>query len=128
METIALEHTGPTPGRETPSLTAGNLHVNLEQYQASVAGSRVTLTYQEFELLRLLAEGRDRILSFDALIDELWHGSSIGTRRRLGVVICRLRAKLSGLWPYRIETVRSRGYGLTVGTGATGGGSASQAD
>ena len=117
MGAIAVETREPTATREATALTAGNLHVDLEQYQAFVSGTPVVLTYQEFELLRLLIAGRDRILSFDDLIEQLWHGSAVGTRRRLGVVICRLRAKLAHSWPYRIQTVRSRGYGLTVPAG-----------
>jgi len=99
---------------EAAALTAGNLHVDLEQYRAFVGETAVELTYHEFELLRLLVAGRDRILSYDELIEQLWRGSAAGNRKRLGVVICRLRAKLSALWPYRIKTVRSRGYGLTT--------------
>ena len=117
MGVTAVQPREPTATRDAPALTAGNLHVDLEQYQAFVSGTPVTLTYQEFELLRLLVAGRDRIVSFDDLIEQLWHGSNAGTRRRLGVVICRLRAKLSNSWPYRIQTVRSRGYGLTVPAG-----------
>lgn len=102
---------------EAKDLTAGNLRVDVERYQAFVGEAPVTLTYQEFELLSILVKGRDRIMSFDDLIGQIWHESSEGTRRRLGVVICRLRAKISGTWPYRIQTVRGRGYGLTSAAG-----------
>jgi DNA-binding response OmpR family regulator len=114
--------TRPQQDRATgaaPALTAGNLRVDVEQYRAFVSEATVTLTYQEFELLRILVRGRDRILAFDDLIAQLWPGNPSGMRRSLGVVICRLRAKLSASWPYRIHTVRNRGYGLIVPPGAT---------
>ena len=96
------------------AVPAGNILVDVARYQASVGNRPVVLTYQEFELLRLLVGRLDRIVPFDELVDGLWHGDPVGTRRRLRVVVCRLRAKLDGAQPYRIETVRARGYGLTV--------------
>jgi DNA-binding response OmpR family regulator len=108
-----LRAEGPGTG-EALDLIAGNIHVDLAAYRAYVAGVSVQLTYQEFELLRLLVTRRDRIVPFDELIEDLWHGAQISTKRRLGVVICRLRAKLTNSRPYRIETIRGRGYGLVV--------------
>ncbi len=103
----------PAPDDAT-TLSAGNVRVDVARYQALVAGRPISLTYQEFELLRLLLGKPDRILSYDELMRGLWHGRGVGTRRRLGVVVCRLRAKLGGSEPYHIETVRGRGYGLTA--------------
>lgn len=102
------------PLRNDGSLSAGNLSIDLDQYLVLIGDAPVDLTYQEFELLRLLFEGRDRILSYDELTSGLWNGHSADARRRLGVVVCRLRAKLDATWPYHIQTVRSRGYGLTL--------------
>ena len=118
MTAIAMRLTNlGDSGEAQKSLSAGNIHIDAGRYQAFVGGSPVMLTYQEFELLWLLVAGRDRILSSDELIEQLWHNPGSDARSRLGVVICRLRAKLSKSWPYRIETIRSRGYGLTVPAG-----------
>jgi DNA-binding response OmpR family regulator len=106
------------PPSEPSILSAGNIHASMARYQASVAGKPIDLTYKEFELLRLLLSSPDRILSYDDLVRVLWPEGGQGARLRLGVVVCRLRAKLAGSHPYRIQTVRHRGYGLT----ATGGG------
>ncbi len=110
--------TDDAPPQEDGPLSAGNLRVDLDQYQVLIGDAAVELTYQEFELLRLLVDGRDRILSYDELISGLWNGPAAEARRRLGVVVCRLRAKLGASWPYQIQTVRNRGYGLTA-TSAT---------
>ena len=98
-------------------LTAGNLRVDVAMYRAFVADQPVELTYQEFELLRLLVTNRDRIVSYNELVEAIWPGEKSVRHRRLGVAVCRLRARLAGSWPYRIQTVRSRGYGLTVPAG-----------
>jgi DNA-binding response OmpR family regulator len=103
-----------TPPEQGSNLSAGNIRASVALYQAWVGGKQVDLTYKEFELLRFLLSNPDRILSYDDLVDVLWPQGGPGVRRRLGVVVCRLRAKLAGSWPYRIQTVRHRGYGLTA--------------
>ena len=92
--------------------SAGNVSVNLASYRATVADEPVELTYLEFELLRLFVSQRDHILPYEELARALWGSTGRSERRHLGVVVCRLRAKLAASWPYRIETVRGRGYGL----------------
>lgn len=117
----------PTDGRsfdealeEAAVLSAGNLRIDVGMFRAFVGERPVELTYLEFELLRLLASKPGRILSYDEIVATIWHGNVADMRRRLGVVICRLRAKTAGLAPFRIQTVRGRGYGL-VAPIATGG-------
>ena len=104
--------TGSRPSDEAPAMSAGNVRLDVARYQAFVAEKPLTLTYQEFELLRLLVGKPNRIVQYDELIEGIWKNHEEGSRRRLGVVICRLRAKLSASEPYHIRTVRSRGYGL----------------
>jgi DNA-binding response OmpR family regulator len=104
--------TGLRRSEEDPALSAGNVRVDIGRFQAFVDDRPVPLTYQEFELLRLLVGQPNRIIHYDELIEGLWQGTGVGSRRRLGVVVCRLRAKLSASRPYHIRTVRSRGYGL----------------
>ena len=104
----------PTTNGDIGSATAGSIRLDLRGYRAFVNEKPVALSFQEFELLRLLASNPDRIISYDELVRALWGEVAAGSRRRLSVVICRLRAKLAGARPYNIETVRGRGYGLTV--------------
>jgi DNA-binding response OmpR family regulator len=108
---------GTTPGKDgvdgpEQTLQIGNVSVDLATFKAFVEVSPVNLTFQEFELLRYLADSRDRVVSFDALSSLLWGSPGPKHKRRLNVVVCRLRNKLRGSHPYRLETVRGRGYGL----------------
>jgi two-component system response regulator RegX3 len=114
MTATALKFRGSPPSDEAAILSAGSVHVDLAHYQAFVGGRPVALTYQEFELLRLLLARPDRIIPYDELLLALWGSTSGLLRRRLGVAVCRLRAKLGTFRPYRIQTVRGRGYGLTL--------------
>jgi DNA-binding response OmpR family regulator len=98
--------------REATSVTVGNIAVDLSTYRVSVGSQPANLSYQEFELLRLLAASPDRVASFAALSGFLWGTQGRRENRRLNVLVCRLRSKLAGSAPYRLETVRGRGYGL----------------
>ena len=93
-------------------LQAGNLVLNFATYGVTLNGVAIALTYQEFELLKLLVEQAGRIVSNELLTKAFWDESGRKEVRRLSVLVCRLRAKTAGSWPFRIETVRGRGYGL----------------
>jgi DNA-binding response OmpR family regulator len=96
--------------------------MNLDTYSVQVSGVPVDLTFHEFELLRLLGQSADRVINYDQLCEEIWHGSGSRLRPRLNVVVCRLRNKLAASFPYHLETVRRRGYGLLKSAaGAYGG-------
>jgi DNA-binding response OmpR family regulator len=90
----------------------GNVALNPANYRVTVGGQRVDLTYHEFDLLRLLASQADRVVDFRELAQALWTAAGHREIRRLNVLAFRLRAKLAGSEPYRIETVRGRGYGF----------------
>jgi DNA-binding response OmpR family regulator len=93
-------------------LVFGNVRVNLNTFGVLVKDTAVNLTFFEFELLHLLCREVDRIIHYDELCHALWQSIGRKERRRLSVAICRLRVKLEASWPYRVETVRGRGYGF----------------
>lgn len=99
------------------ALQLGNLNIDFATYKVTVDTVNANLTFQEFELLRHLADLRDRVVSFDVLSEQLWGSTGPKETRRLNVLVFRLRSKLSNSQPYRLETVRGRGYGLLNGTG-----------
>jgi two-component system response regulator VicR len=103
-------------GAPDPVFELGNLRIDLGSYEVTVGGRPVSLTHQEFELLVMLAREAGRIQAYETLGQALWRSEGENSLRRLNVAICRLRAKLAGSRPYRIETVRRRGYGLLAKT------------
>jgi DNA-binding response OmpR family regulator len=93
-------------------LSIGNIELDLSTFRVSVGTRPANLSYQEFEMLRYLAGFPDRVASFAALSGFLWGTQGQKENRRLNVLVCRLRGKLADSAPYRLETVRGRGYGL----------------
>ena len=93
-------------------LPLGNVYLDLNTFEVWLDDDLISVTYLEFELLRLLASSLDRILPLDDLTQGLWHESGHIYVRRLNVMVCRVRSKLEHSTPYRLITVRGRGYGL----------------
>ena len=90
----------------------GPLLVNTERHEVLLENRPVTLTVKEYELLLLLATGRDRVLTREAIVDAVWGADYYGGERTVDVHIRRLRAKLPAIAPC-IETVHGVGYRFT---------------
>ena len=88
----------------------GPLVLNLETYQAAVAGRSLDLTYMEYELLRFLAARPGKVFTRETLLSRVWGYEYYGGARTVDVHIRRLRAKLGEEHAHLIQTVRSVGY------------------
>jgi DNA-binding response OmpR family regulator len=88
----------------------GELTINLETYQAAVAGRALDLTYMEYELLRFFAANPGRVLTRETLLSRVWGYEYYGGARTVDVHVRRLRAKLGEEHAHLIHTVRSVGY------------------
>src|SRR6266550_5284640 len=95
-----------------PRLIAGNLCIDCEAHTAAIDGRALNLTHQEFELLRRLVRRRDEVVDRGQLSLALWGNAGPREFKRLTVVVSHLREKLAYASPYRIESVRFRGYGF----------------
>ena len=88
----------------------GPLVLNLETYQASVAGRPLSLTFMEYELLKFLATHPGKVFTRETLLSRVWGYEYYGGARTVDVHIRRLRAKLGEEHANVISTVRSVGY------------------
>lgn len=112
------------PGRagrsEQPSVAVGDCRLDLEAHRLlGPDGAEVPLTAMEFELLRVLAERPNRVLSRNQLMD-LAHDRNQGEDdRSIDIRIARLRRKLERdpAKPEIIRTVRGTGYVFSPGSG-----------
>lgn len=97
---------------EPAIISFGPLSLNVETYQAVVAGRSLDLTYMEYELLRFLAAQPGKVFSREILLSEVWGYDYYGGARTVDVHIRRLRSKLGEEHASLIATVRSVGYRL----------------
>lgn len=107
-----LRHRLRRAGNESvaPRIEHGGLSMNLETYQASIAGRVMDLTYMEYELLRFLATNPNRVFTRETLLSRVWGYEYYGGARTVDVHVRRLRAKLGEEHAHLIQTVRSVGY------------------
>jgi DNA-binding response OmpR family regulator len=88
----------------------GELTLNLETYQAAIAGRPLDMTYMEYELLKFLAQNPGKVFTREMLLSRVWGYEYYGGARTVDVHVRRLRAKLGEEHASLIQTVRSVGY------------------
>ena len=91
-------------------LSIGELTIDLERYDVSVAGRRVALTYKEFQLLVLLASNPGRVYTREALLSQVWGYDYLGGTRTVDVHVRRLRSKVESPGRAFVETIWNVGY------------------
>ena len=94
----------------TQLLKAGDLSIDLERYEVTVAGRKVELTYKEFQLLVLLASNPGRVYSRESLLSQVWEYDFLGGTRTVDVHVRRLRSKIEAPDRSFIETIYLVGY------------------
>ena len=109
---VALrKHASGPAQEEAVLLSAGPLVMDVDRHQVAVAGQPVDLTKREFDLLRCLLEHRGRVLSREALLDNVWGFDFVGETNSVDVYIRFLRSKIDEAFGLKlIHTVRGVGY------------------
>lgn len=103
-----------TEESDTPSEhTLGSLYVCPSKHIVKVDGQNVSLTLKEFEMLCLLLDNHDIVLTRDQILNRVWGYSFDGESRTVDVHIRTLRQKLGPAGDY-IETVRGIGYKIST--------------
>jgi DNA-binding response OmpR family regulator len=104
-----LRRTERREDEELAPLVFGEIEIDRARHVARVRGEPVHLTAKEFALLVALAEANGRVLSRQALLENVWGYSYAEGTRTVDVHVRRLREKLPGLAD-RLITVKSLGY------------------
>ena len=94
------------------ALRFGTLTIDPANRQVLLSGDSIALSTADFDLLWELATHAGQIMDRDALLKNLRGVSYDGMDRSVDVAVSRLRKKLldSATEPYRIKTVRNKGY------------------
>ena len=103
-----LRRTG-APAPDETLVRIGDLAIDLDRHQVTVANEQVVLTTTEFKLLHILAERRGRLQSRDTLLKDVWGYAYVGDTRTVDTHVTRLRTKLGAMGDL-IKTVRGFGY------------------
>ncbi len=95
-----------------PSLRVGDLAIDRDAHEATLAGAPVRLTPLEYDLLLTLAEAPHVAFSRRQLIDRIWGPAWIGDEHVVDVHVANLRRKLGddSAQPRFVRTIRGVGY------------------
>lgn len=93
---------------EDSEYKCGVLEIYWDRHEVYADGKEASLTFKEFELLRMLVEHAGIVLPREKLLDSIW-GLGERENRTLDVHVRTLRAKLGEAGAY-IQTVRGVGY------------------
>lgn len=106
---------------EPDKIEIGDLLIDMNRHEVSLAGEILPLTLKEFELLKLLALNANKVLSREYLIEQVWGYDFAGEGRTVDVHIHWLREKIEkdANTPIRIQTVRGVGYRFERRIGAS---------
>src|SRR4029079_12026383 len=86
----------------------GDVVVNRDAHEVTVAGEPVELTAKEFDLLAFFMANAGVVVSRDLLLDRVWGQEYPGGTRTVDVHVAQLRRKLGR--PNLIRTFRGAGY------------------
>ena len=106
----ALRRLGPGTGTgsENQILAFRHMRIDLGARRVTMDGHPIELTAVEFDLLKVLAEGRGRVLTREQLLEAVWGGTYYGEMRVVDVHLGHIRQKLGS--QHIIATVRGVGY------------------
>ncbi len=96
---------------ERAGVSAGGVSLDADAHTVTAGGQRITLTYKEFELLRLFMVHPGTAFTREQLMERVWGTDYCGETRTVDMHIRTLRQKL-GEYGEMIETVRGVGYRL----------------
>ena len=97
-----------------PVVAVGDLRIDIPDRTVTVAGEPVQLTPNEFELLRLFAQHRGKLLTHKTILREVWGPAYDAESHYLHVYVSQLRRKLERdpTRPRYILTEPGAGYRL----------------
>ncbi|MTI66492.1 MAG: response regulator transcription factor [Firmicutes bacterium] len=92
-------------------ITIDDIIIDSEKHEVTKGNNKLELTLKEFELLKILADNRGKVLSRNFLLDEVWGYDYYGGTRTVDVHIRHIRKKIEDRNNKKyIETVRGIGY------------------
>jgi DNA-binding response OmpR family regulator len=113
---MSLTSPVPIKQRSHEVLDLGDAQIDFTSMEARRSGTAVTLTTQEFKLLKYLAASAGRVVSREELLNEVWGYQSYPSTRTVDNHVLRLRQKLEPDpgEPLFLLTMHGAGYKLVL--------------
>ena len=91
---VALRRVGAEESRDVGVLQVGGLTIDYDRRRVVRDGSEIRLTPKEFELLSLLAQHHDRVLTHRAILKAVWGPNAVEQPEHLWTLVAQLRKKI----------------------------------
>ena len=92
-------------------LCCGKLRLSESRHDVHYGNTAVDLTAREFELLKVLLENKNIVLSRDSLLEKVWGFDYFGETNVVDVYVRYLRSKIDNVFGDNLlQTVRGVGY------------------
>ncbi len=101
----------------TRKLSVGDVQVDLDRREVTVAGKLVVLRAKEFDLLATFAKHLGIVLDRERLLNMVWGYDYLGDTRTIDVHVTWLRDKISASENVKIQTVWGVGYKMVEASG-----------
>lgn len=100
------------PDKPTAKIEVGMLLAYPDDYLVNKAGTELTLTKKEFELLVYFMERKNRVIDRETLIERIWQDDLYNNSRTVDIHVSHLREKIEDdpKDPRYLITVRGFGY------------------
>ena len=110
-----LRRSGAAPEKDRKRLEFDKLIIDMDSFELTVDGKKISTPPKEMELLYHLASTPNRVYQRNKLLDEVWGFDYFGDTRTVDVHIKRLREKLEGVSDqWSLKTVWGVGYKFEV--------------
>jgi two-component system response regulator RegX3 len=112
MKAVLRRGAEPKSTSDSGIMKAGPVVMDLDRHTVSVNGEQIQMPLKEFELLELLMENVNRVLTRGQIIDRVWGSNYFGDTKTLDVHVKRVRSKIEEdpSRPRHLLTVRGLGY------------------
>lgn len=104
-------------GYSSSVINIGDLNIDIDKKQATMHNETVKLTHKEYNIIEILSLRKGKIVSKEAILDQLYGGLDEPEPKIIDVFICKLRKKLmnkseklTGKKKNYISTIWGQGY------------------
>lgn len=99
------------PSTQSTKIKVGELTIDEVAHTVEISGALVNLTPKEYEFLNFLTKNKEKVISRERMLNEVWGFDFFGDTRTIDTHIKSLRKKIN---KDCIETVRGIGYRFKV--------------
>lgn len=96
-----------TNSSKVQNIKIGNINIDFNGYKATDENGQIDLTTKEIELLKFLVENKNRVMSREQILNQVWGEDYIANDRKIDTHIKNIRKKLN---QNCIVTVKGIGY------------------